>query len=158
MLQRNPVLKFYFKFTSIRKSNLFFYNFILIFIPNSQNEFKNVTLSKFYFIKLQILEGTRAIILYTYDVALSGSEVLTMELSSSQFMEAVKTSKLISSTEAEPLKLDSGYFSLLEGKDTTFKLTRFESEVKCQCKAIPKPKTTTLRPTTTTTSVYFYIL
>lgn len=88
---------------------------------------------------------------------MSGSEVLSMELSSSQFMEAIKTSKFTSSTEAEPLKFDSGYFDLLEGKDASFKLTRFGDEVKCQCKARHIPTTTTTTTSMQNSSFFFTI-
>lgn len=103
-----------------------------------------------FILMLTLVGGYRSIVLYTYDESIKGTQMLSMQLSSSQFKEAMSSSKYFS-TAAEPLKFDDGYFALLEGKNTTFKLNKFDDEITCQCKA---QKITTTTRITTSMKIY----
>lgn len=89
--------------------------------------------------------GGKAITLYTVDNNAAASDVYALELSSSELNEIIsKYSK------ARKLNFDSGYLQHLEAKDTVFKLNTDSDIMTCECKAKPKPTTTTPKPTTTT--------
>jgi hypothetical protein len=68
--------------------------------------------------------------------------MLSMEVNPTQFKEAMASSRYFS-TAAEPLKFDNGYFTLLEGKSTSFKLKKLDDEITCKCEAKKIITTTT---------------
>lgn len=99
--------------------------------------------------------GVKAVILYMYDDATVGSNVVSMEVDKRTFMNVIKDSQF-AAMSAKPLKFgqDNGFFSLLDGESSSFSFATATGMADCDCKCSKKvitTTTTTQRPTTTTT-------
>lgn len=94
--------------------------------------------------------GVKAVILYMYDDATVGSNVITMEVDKNTFMGVIKSSQA-NAKVAKPLKFgqDNGFFSLLEGQSSAFSFGTSSGIAECDCKCVKKVTTTTPAPTTT---------
>lgn len=98
----------------------------------------------------------KAVILYMYDDATVGSNVVSMEVDKNTFMSVIKDSQF-QLKSAKPMKFgqDNGFFALLDGESSSFSFATATGIADCNCQCSKKVETTTTttqRPTTTTRS------